>query len=340
MASRVVGSVTGVMVRMDDAPLLLANGRAAAVLGGAAVARGATSVDGATTGTGVSRGVLVRRAWKYAVLAVGAAGTLAAWQAFGWHPTIAGGDAWNYLAAGERLNAGHLLYALSPGDRPVTIVPPYWTVPLLAPPPVAVLWRVLAPLGDAAMVLWGLTALAAVAWSCWELRGSLVVLAALSVPLALTALSGNASAFILAGFVAAWRWRDRPWIVGPILAATVAVKLTPVYLLLWLVLERRWRALAAALAAGAAIFAVSLVLTGPDAWLAWLRSVPQSAPSPLALATLTGLPTWTVMAAGALTVALASLARRERLTFGAAVMAAALATPALYFQALGLLAAI
>ena len=29
------------------------------------------------------------------------------------------GDSFTYLAAGERLNAGHLLYALSPGDRPV-----------------------------------------------------------------------------------------------------------------------------------------------------------------------------------------------------------------------------
>jgi hypothetical protein len=51
-----------------------------------------------------------------------------------------------YLAAGERLNAGHQLYALMPGNRPVDIHPPFWTVPLLSPPPIAVLFRV--PAGD------------------------------------------------------------------------------------------------------------------------------------------------------------------------------------------------
>ena len=35
------------------------------------------------------------------------------------------GDAFTYLAAGERLNAGHPLYAVSPGDRPVGLEPPY-----------------------------------------------------------------------------------------------------------------------------------------------------------------------------------------------------------------------
>jgi hypothetical protein len=51
------------------------------------------------------------------------------------------GDAVVYLAAGERLNAGHLLYALSPGDRIVALKPPYWTVPTLSPPFMGVLFR-------------------------------------------------------------------------------------------------------------------------------------------------------------------------------------------------------
>jgi hypothetical protein len=54
------------------------------------------------------------------------------------------GDAIVYLAGGERLNAGHLLYALSPGDRIVGIKPPFWTVPILSPPFMAVLFRPLA----------------------------------------------------------------------------------------------------------------------------------------------------------------------------------------------------
>jgi hypothetical protein len=52
---------------------------------------------------------------------------LAAFRAFGFDPTTTGSDAWNYLAAGERLNAGHPLYALSAGDRPVPLAPPYWS---------------------------------------------------------------------------------------------------------------------------------------------------------------------------------------------------------------------
>ncbi len=54
------------------------------------------------------------------------------------------GDALVYLGAGERLNAGHQLYALSPGDRYVGANPPYWTVPTLSPPFMGVLFRPLA----------------------------------------------------------------------------------------------------------------------------------------------------------------------------------------------------
>src|SRR5438093_1020563 len=97
--------------------------------------------------------------WRFAAQAVligiAVALCITAAAVFGFHPTRPDGDAWNYLAAGERLNAGHPLYALSPGDRPVTLVPPYWSVPLLAPPPIAVAWRPLAVFGEPAMVAWG-----------------------------------------------------------------------------------------------------------------------------------------------------------------------------------------
>ncbi len=52
-------------------------------------------------------------------------------------------DANTYLAAGERLNDGHPLYALQPGDRPVLLVGEY-PVPLFSPPPIAAIWRPLA----------------------------------------------------------------------------------------------------------------------------------------------------------------------------------------------------
>lgn len=270
--------------------------------------------------------------------AIGGVG--AAVLAFGWHPTGVGGDAWNYLAAGERLNSGHALYALSPFDRPVPLLPPYWSVPLLAPPPIAVAWRVLAPIGDAAMVLWcvgGLLAVAATVLVLSNRPAFWPLIALLAAPVTLTALSGNASAFILAALVAAWAFRGRPWIVGTLVAAMVAVKLTPVSLLLWLVATRRYRATWAALAIGLAMGAASLAGAGPEAWRSWLEFVPVSKPSPLAISTLLSVPAWTVVL-----VALAMVAgtwivtQSDRATFAAAVLAAAFATPALYFQALAL----
>jgi hypothetical protein len=124
---------------------------------------------------------LGRIAVPLAALAIAAVGVVVAFGTFGWDPTWPGGDPWNYLAAGERRQAGHPLYALSPGDRPVPLVPPYWSVPLLAPPSIAVLWSLVAPLGDAAMVAWGVTTIAAAVLVSVELP--LGVLAILAVPL-------------------------------------------------------------------------------------------------------------------------------------------------------------
>jgi hypothetical protein len=166
---------------------------------------------------------------------------------FGFDWARTDGDPWNYLAAGERLNAGHPLYALSPGDRPVILRPPWWSVPLLAPPPIAVLWRPLALLGDASMYVWGFAGLMAVVASCVFLarRGAVYLVAIFAQPLALTALSGNFSGFLLAMLIGAWVFRDRPWVVGGLIAAAAAVKLTPIALVLWLVATGRWRAVAA-----------------------------------------------------------------------------------------------
>jgi hypothetical protein len=119
------------------------------------------------------------------------------------NPTAIGTDASNYFAAGQRLNAGHPLYALSPGDREVPLNPPYWSVPLLSPPFLAVVWRPLAALGEAAMVGWWLAGLGTVivltAWLI--LRGSPIrnaLLALLFPALAMAAWSGNVHIAFLA----------------------------------------------------------------------------------------------------------------------------------------------
>src|SRR5436853_644473 len=57
------------------------------------------------------------------------------------HPADLGNDESNYLAAGERVADRHDLYGLVAGDRPAAIDnAPYWTVSLLSPPPIAVIW--------------------------------------------------------------------------------------------------------------------------------------------------------------------------------------------------------
>ena len=56
-------------------------------------------------------------------------------------PADLGSDTSNYAAAGERLAQGSDLYALQAGDRPVPADnPPEWSVPILSPPAVGVLW--------------------------------------------------------------------------------------------------------------------------------------------------------------------------------------------------------
>jgi len=269
---------------------------------------------------------------------------VSALPAVGFDPARPGGDASNYLAAGERLNAGHPLYALSPGDRPVPLAPPYWSVPLVAPPPIAVAWRPLALLGDASMVLWATAGLVVTLLTVgWLLgRGGLIVaglIALFAAPLAIQSFAGNANAFLFAALVLAWVWRDRPPLVGVLIAIPIAVKLTPVLFVIWLAGAGRRRAVAMVVVALAAIGVVSVLGAGLQNHLDWLASLPGTAPAPTSLAGLTGLPSWLIIAASIAVVIVVALRGDERLTFTAAAIAAALASPALYLGTLGIAAA-
>jgi hypothetical protein len=287
---------------------------------------------------------MTRRAVWFGLIAFALVAWLAVFRTFGFDPTVPGSDAWNYLAAGERLNAGHPLYQLSPGDRAITLLPPYWTVPLLAPPPIAVLWRPLALVGDAAMVGWAtaglLTTLVTAGWLL--ARGGLVaagIVALFAVPLAVQSLAGNANAFLFAALVLAWLWRDRPPLVGSLVAAAIAVKLTPVLLVIWLASVPRRRAVMMVLVALGLIGVESLLGAGLQSHLDWLRSLPGTIPAPTSIAGITGLPSWVILGVAIGAVGLAALRRDERLTFSVAVIAAALASPALYVGTLGIAAA-
>jgi hypothetical protein len=194
------------------------------------------------------------------------------------------GDAFTYLAAGERLNDGHPLYALSPGDRPVELHPPFWTVPLLSPPPIAVLFRPLALLpNDLGPYVWWVLCIASIVLTTVAMmraRPILVGLAVLvlAVPIVYDIGVGNLNSLLLGGIVGAWymltRGHDRG--AGIVMAGMTALKLTPIVLAWWLITQRRWTALRAFVVAGLGIAVVSVLGAGLPAHLEYLGIVRQT----------------------------------------------------------------
>jgi hypothetical protein len=174
---------------------------------------------------------------------------LIAWFTSGHLP----GDAVTYAAAGERLNAGHEIYRLLPGDSPVLMEPPYPPVPLLSPPLIAVVFRPLALLpGLAGAWLWFATmaTLLAVAVAVL-LRAAPVItglaLVTLSFPVAVLIGVGNVDALVISGGVSAWLLlrQRRDASAGALIATLASLKLTPLILAWWLVAQDRRRALGA-----------------------------------------------------------------------------------------------
>lgn len=257
------------------------------------------------------------------------------------------GDAFVYLAAGERLNAGHLLYALSPGDRPVDLNPPLWTVPLVSPPPIAVLWRPLAALpNELGVYVWWAAQVAALGTTLVMLARRQPVLTAaamvvLLIPTVYEIGVGNVNSFLLLGLVMTWRWTlmglDRP--VGIAAAAMTAVKLTPGVIGWWLLVTGRRRAFAVAFVAGIVILGVSVAGAGLPAHLEYLRILGDRTAvgtSPLSLggmARFVGVPdaianVLPTVAALAGLGAVFLLRRRPDLAYGAAIITMILGSPA------------
>jgi len=197
-------------------------------------------------------------------------------------------DPVTYLAAGERLNAGHSLYTLSLGDRYVAPNPPYWTAPFVSPPSLAVLWRPIALLGNLALPLWWMICTVGVVVAVLAALDRPLLVFVLAIPLGTTLVLGNVDALLLAGMAALPRLRSRPWALGTSIALLAAAKLFPIALVAWLVAERRYRAVAAATAAGAVLFALTLVGAGTDSLLAYVDVARSTPPFPLSLAGLSG----------------------------------------------------
>lgn len=278
------------------------------------------------------------------------------WLSIADAPKVAA-DGYTYLAAGERLNAGHHLYELREGDRWIWINPPLWTVPLLSPPLIGVLWRPLAALpADSGLVLWQVltvgTILSTVAALMIRLpvRASLLAIL-LAVPIGFEMDVANVNGLLLGGYVLTWwlfaRHRD---VLGLVVAAMAAVKIAPAVLAWWLFTQRRWRAVAWFVAGCVAFLVLGIAGSSLEMHLRYLSIASQtvgSANSNLSLAGLgsaMGLPAdiASQLPKAALAIgALAILAVRDRpgLAYVIAIVTAIFGSPVVNFNTLALLMA-
>lgn len=224
------------------------------------------------------------------VLAVGMALFLVLFRAW---PT----DAWTYLAAAERLNAGHTLYALQPGDRPVFTDPATVSVPLLSPPFIAVLWRPLARMPpEAAVGVWWLGStlcLASLLATASSARPGLGLASTLifALPMAFLAVTGNVNGYLAAGTATVW-WaarRGRVRLAGFLIALMSAVKVVPATLLLWLLATRQYRAATWAGLTGFGLLAVSATGAGIENHRAYLDVIRHTASAGQSTFSLTGI---------------------------------------------------
>ena len=241
-------------------------------------------------------------------------------------------DAITYLAAGERLNAGHDLYRLGPGDRGVLLLPQTGDAPLVSPPPIAVLWRPLAavPFGFPLWIAATWVVLLVTVVRLVLRTGALAVIACVVLfdAIAQQLSVANVAAFFPALLVLAWDRRREPW-TGALTGAMTALKLSPGTGFGWLVGRRDWPRLLWASGGLLALALVGLIGAGIQPWFDYLGVARQTQPSPESLAGLTGLP-WLSSAILVGGTVLAAAVRRDRWSFGIAVVASVVGSPALY----------
>jgi hypothetical protein len=241
-------------------------------------------------------------------------------------------DAITYLAAGERLNAGHNLYKLGPGDRGVLLLPQTGDAPLVSPPPIAVLWRPLAALAIG-FPLWiaatWIVLLATVVRLV--LRTGLVAVVASVVlfdAIAQQLTVANVAAFFPALLIVAWDRRREAW-TGALTGVMTALKLSPGTGFGWILGQRDWQRLVWALAGLVILALVGLAGAGLQPWFDYLGIARSTQPSPESLSALTGLP-WLSLGVLVGGTVLAAVVPRDRWSFGIAVTASVLGSPALY----------
>jgi alpha-1,2-mannosyltransferase len=205
----------------------------------------------------------LRRLGPALVLALFATTTLAVLSSAG---ATLGYDASAYLQAAGRLIAGQPLYDpavnVAVGFGVFLYPPPFAlaVVPFTLLPTPLDLWTWLATIVAAFLVG---TALLPVRPG---VRWSIVLLAAVSLPFLYAVKLGQVGPLLYLAFAIGWRWIDRAEATGLAVAAGALTKLQPALLFGWMIVTRRWRALAVGLAAVAVVAAATTVLVGVSAW--------------------------------------------------------------------------
>jgi hypothetical protein len=241
------------------------------------------------------------------------------------------GDALTYLAAGERLNAGHPLYMLSPGDRIVQTSPPFFG-PLLSPPLIAVVFRPIALGGLPAMWAWSAVLGLIIAITVWHLattRRAATTVFLLGIGLGLAVVIGNISALLIPGYVLLWRFRARPQ-VGALIGVMGVTKLLPFVFVGFLISRRDFKAVGWCVLGAALALWVTVVGAGINNTLSYIGVARDAAPQPSSLPYLTGLH-WLspVLLAGG---TLASAILGERASFRLCVITVVFGAPVLAFR--------
>ena len=137
---------------------------------------------------------------------------------------------------------------------------------------------------------------------------------------------GNVHMLLALAIVLGFRW-PAAW------AFVLLTKVTPGVGLLWFAVRREWRSLGIALAATAALVAVSWILS-PTAWTDWIRSLTQTSEPVVPLTFV--VPLWPRLIAAALLIVWGARTDRR----WTVVVGATLALPVLWFHGLAMLAGV
>ncbi len=180
-----------------------------------------------------------------------------------------------YHQAAGRVLAGQPLYDTTfeqTGGFGLFYYPPPFVLPIL---PLALID------GSLAAVVWLGVLLAAFFASIALLpvranvKWAVVLLAAVSWPVAYTFKLGQVGPLLMLAFVVGWRWLDAPTRLGASAAAGALVKLQPGLLLAWAALTGRWRAVGIGVAVGLGSCAVATLVVGLDAWFDYVTLLRQ-----------------------------------------------------------------